>query len=254
MSTDRPTEEKEKPTGPDRAEADVLQRSNDDAAALSAQQWQSEKSPQPATRDKSKETNPVLPSLALDNSAGKEQAKPQKITDKAAKAEAVDALLNEKPEANEALLKAADESVNKSIWRLPRWAKLPSPSSDLGCVSSFSDRYRRALQLEGVIDSPKDAAHRKYYQVNMTDLQSAMGRDGLLQRIDAKDARPGDVVMGLTPGTTTRHMGIVGRVEGGVQQVYDNFAGTWRKESLAGRFDRYPVREYYRAYLPEKKK
>ena len=184
--------------------------------------------------------------------AAKSADVPRKLTDKAT-LQPID-IFEPRKEANEALLKAAEETVNKSIWKLPSYVRgLPNPSPDLGCVSSFSDRFRRALQIEGRIDKTSDQAHRKYYQVNMDDLKRVMGSDQLLVRIKPEDAREGDVVMGLNPGTTSRHMGIVGKMENGQRMAYDNFGGSWRKEGLDARFGRYKEQQYYRAYLPEKK-
>lgn len=243
----------------DEAEKKVEKTGDNHSSDLNASLWDK------SNAGASKADNPVAksptstPELVITDSKGNnltptaEKAAtdaPRKIQDK------VDNRLDQPlQDANVNLLKAADEAVNKSIYRLPTYIKgLPEPSSDLGCVSSFSDRYRRALELSGNISSMKDTDYRQYYQVNMTDLKDKMIPDGLLQRIPKDEVKEGDVIMGFIPHTTTRHMGIVGRVENGVRQVYDNYGGIFRKESLDGRFSRrYTAIEYYRAYLPPKK-
>lgn len=155
-------------------------------------------------------------------------------------------------EANQFLLKSADQTINQSIYALPRWAHLPKPSPGVGCVSSFSNRYREALHLAGVLDNVNDDKLRNYYQVNMTDLNRSMGTDKLLKPINDADMKEGDVIEAVDPNTTGRHMGIVGRIENGQRMVYDNYGGTWRKESLNSRFGEYTERHYYRAFLPSK--
>lgn len=176
---------------------------------------------------------------------------PRKLIDKAEKEPKPEELR----EANTALFKAATEAENKSIWRLPTYIRgLPQSSPELGCVSSFSDRFRRAMEIEGSISNLRDTSHRKYYQVNMDDLIGVMSADNLLKRIDRSEVREGDIIVGKRPNSTSRHMGIVGRDEKGVQQTYHNDGGRWIKQSAQARFyDRYPQVEYYRAYLPPKK-
>jgi hypothetical protein len=155
-------------------------------------------------------------------------------------------------EANQFLLSSADQTINQSIYALPRWAHLPKPTPDVGCVSSFSNRYREAMRLAGVLDNSNDHKFRNYYQVNMTDLNKSMGSDKLLKPINDADMKEGDVIEAVDPDTTHRHMGIVGRVENGRRMVYDNYGGTWRKEAMDDRFSTYKERHYYRAFLPAK--
>jgi hypothetical protein len=183
--------------------------------------------------------------------AAEQKLTPRKLIDKAEKEPKPEELR----EANTALFKAATEAENKSIWKLPTYIRgLPQSSPELGCVSSFSDRFRRAMEIEGSISNPRDASHRKYYQVNMDDLIGVMSADNLLKRIDPSEVREGDIIVGKSPNSTSRHMGIVGRDEKGVQQTYHNNGGKWIKQSAQTRFyDRYPQVEYYRAYLPPKK-
>ena len=156
-------------------------------------------------------------------------------------------------EANSLLLQAADQTVNQSIYRLPRWSHLSKPVPGLGCVSSFSNRYRAALNMAGFIDSPDDKKYRDIYSVNMDDLNKVMGSQRLLDRIKSSDVKEGDVIEGVNPDSSKRHIGIVGRIENGTRMVYDNFAGTWRKESLSDRFGQYEENNYYRAFLPPRK-
>jgi hypothetical protein len=154
------------------------------------------------------------------------------------------------PEANSLLMQAADQTVNQSIYRLPRWAQLPKPVPGLGCVSSFSNRYREALRLAGIIDSADDKRFRNYYWVNMDELNKDLGRDRLLQGVQEKEIKEGDLIEGVTPDTSKRHIGIVGRIENGERMVYDNYGGIWRKEPLTLRFGQYKEHHYFRAYLP----
>ena len=158
-------------------------------------------------------------------------------------------------EANDALFRAAKEAQNQSIWRLPKYIRgLPQPTPDLGCASSVSDRFRRAMETEGSISSLKDSDHRKYYQVNVTEFLSSLTNDNLLKRIDPSEVREGDIIVGMKPGTSSRHMGIVGAEENGIRQSYHNHGGKFIKQSAQERFnDKYPQIEYYRAYLPPKK-
>ncbi|MBX9686004.1 MAG: hypothetical protein K2X27_04830 [Candidatus Obscuribacterales bacterium] len=163
-------------------------------------------------------------------------------------------LVDEKSrEANPFLARAASEAVNKPIYSLPRWASLPKPSPNLGCVSSFSNRYRQALSYAGIINSVDDTAYRNYYQVNMDELNKKMGSQaGLLKPISKAELKEGDLIQGSDPGTTRRHMGIVGSIENGSRMVYDNYGGLWRKEPLDHRFGSYKELNYYRAFLPKK--
>lgn len=164
-------------------------------------------------------------------------------------------------EANSYLFKAADSVVNQSIYKLPKWAtlKLPAPTPDLGCVSSFSNRYRESLKMAGVIASLDENAFKDLYQVNMTEMNKVMGLNSadptkrLLKEISASEIKEGDIIEGQNPGTTTRHVGIVGGIENGKRMVYDNYGGTWRKEGLEDRFSRYKEEKFFRAYLPPKK-
>ncbi len=164
-------------------------------------------------------------------------------------------------EANALLLKSADAVVNQSIYKLPKWAKsmLPVPPPELGCVSSFSNRYRETLKMSGRINSTEDSAYKELYQVNMTEMNKAMGLNSsdpskrLMKEINASEVKEGDIIEGQNPGTTTRHVGIVGGIENGKRMVYDNYGGTWRKEGLDDRFGRYKEEKYFRAYLPPKK-
>jgi len=155
-------------------------------------------------------------------------------------------------EANSFLLKAADETINQSIYRLPSWSHLSKPDPGVGCVSSFSNRYREALRLAGEIPNVSDKQYRNYYQVNMDEMNRVMGQDKLLSPITAKDVREGDVIEGVNPDTTKRHVGIVGRVEHGQRMVYDNYGGVWHKESLDARFGGFQQQKYFRAFLPPK--
>jgi hypothetical protein len=159
---------------------------------------------------------------------------------------------NASREANSFLLKASDETVNKSIYRLPSWSHLSKPDPGVGCVSSFSNRYREALRLAGDIPNVNGKQFRNYYQVNLDEMNRVMGQDKLLARIDVKDVKEGDVIEGVNPDTTKRHVGIVGRVENGQRMVYDNYGGIWHKESLSARFGEYQQENFYRAYLPPK--
>lgn len=162
-------------------------------------------------------------------------------------------------EANSYLFKAANSAVHESIYKLPKWASLPKPSPDLGCVSSFSNRYREALKDAGVISSVDDKSFRNLYQVNMDELNKSMGvfskkpEEQLMRKIEAGDVKEGDVIEGINPGTSKRHMGIVGGIENGQRIVYDNYGGVWRKEGLNDRFGQYKEHNYYRVYLPPKK-
>lgn len=162
-------------------------------------------------------------------------------------------------EAGPYLFTLAKEAENKSIYRLPSWARLPKPSADLGCVSSFSNRFRQAMVMAGLIANNDEKTYRNYYQVNMDALNNVLGigsqpgPDSLLRPISAQEAKEGDIIQGLTPGTTSRHMGILGSVENGSRTVYNNYSGLWRKENIETRFGKYPVHNYYRVYLPPKK-
>jgi hypothetical protein len=188
------------------------------------------------------------------NTAAERTLAPLTITDtKDKSASPAPAESKDPAEANNLLLQAADQTVNLSIYKLPKWAALPKPSPGLGCVSSFSNRYREALHLAGIIDSPESKQYRNYYQVNMDELNKVMGRDRLLNKISATDVKEGDIIEGVTPDTSKRHMGIVGRMENGQRMVYYNFGGTWLKEPLDYRFKQYEQNNYYRAYLPQKK-
>jgi hypothetical protein len=155
-------------------------------------------------------------------------------------------------EANSLLLQAADETVNKSIYKLPVWARLSSPAPGVGCVSSLSNRYREAMRLSGTISSTDDKQYRDLYWVNMDEFNKDMGRSGLLQKVANTDVREGDIIEGLNPNTFQRHVGIVGRVENGLRMVYDNYGGIWRKEPLDVRFGDYKEKDYFRVYLPHK--
>lgn len=230
---------------------------------LSASLWQSRENRISADSAASKpHTAPTLEIVDEKGAAANEQKKaavetsdqkltPRKLIDKAEKAPNPEEL----KEANASLFKAAVEAENTSIWQLPKYIRgLPKPTPDLGCVSSFSDRFRRAMEMEGVINSAKDADHRKYYQVNITDVTNVMMNDNLLRRIDPSEVREGDVIIGQRPGTSSRHMGIIGKVENGALQSYHNHGGKWIKQSAHERFDKqYPQVEYYRAYMPPKK-
>ncbi|MBX9572276.1 MAG: hypothetical protein K2X77_25500 [Candidatus Obscuribacterales bacterium] len=177
---------------------------------------------------------------------------PRKLSDKAEKTPNPEEL----KEANESLFKAATESLNTtSIWQLPKYIRgIPKATPDLACVSTFSALFRKAMENEGVIASDKDAAHRKYYQVNMDELFNKMVPDNLLRKIDPSEVRAGDIIVGRRPGTTSRHLGVVGQVENGELQTYHNDGGRLIQQSANERFyKRYPQVEYYRAYLPAKK-
>lgn len=250
------TEIKEKDSSTERAPED-----------LSASLWQAKSDTTKAPESTKSLQAPALEivdektaktSTNTDNSVAKvsAEASEQKLTarkliDKAEKEPKPEELR----EANTALFKAATEAENKSIWKLPTYIRgLPQSSPELGCVSSFSDRFRRAMEIEGSISNSRDASHRKYYQVNMDDLIGVMSADNLLKRIDPSEVREGDIIVGKRPNSTSRHMGIVGRDEKGAQQTYHNDGGRWIKQSAQTRFyDRYPQVEYYRAYLPPKK-
>ena len=187
------------------------------------------------------------------DSANPTDAKPADKPDGAPKVENP----NELREANSFLFKAADSVVHQSIYKLPKYITgLPKPSPDLGCVSSFSDRYREALKMSGVIDKSDAKEYRELYQVNMDQMNKVMGLNAanpeqrLLKPISINELKEGDIVEGKNPGTTTRHVGIVGGIENGKRMVYDNYGGTWKKEPLDDRFGRYKQEDFFRAYLP----
>ncbi|MBX9723335.1 MAG: hypothetical protein K2X81_18165 [Candidatus Obscuribacterales bacterium] len=241
---------------------DKSHKAEDVSADLSSQQWaKPEKIDAPSKPNlvQNDSATKALGQLTIDDnfnvrpvdkSEAGDAAKdgPQKLGDKGLnKAAAITR------EANEFLMKAADQTVNQSIYQLPKWASLPKPTPDVGCVSSFSNRYREALQLSGIIPKADDKQYRDLYQVNMDDFNKVMGKNQLLKPISESEAKEGDIVEGLNPGTTSRHMGIVGRIENDQRTVYDNYGGKWRHEPLEARFGKYQEKHYFRAYLPKEK-
>ncbi len=240
-----------------------------DQADLSAGLWQEARNLQESdlNRSDSKDSNAKvqdarteqpdaskLPELKLSNSENSSKESSDKSKETEARPE------KDLQEANTYLLKASEAAVNQSIWALPRWSRLPKPTPSLGCVSSFSNRFREAMQMAGVIDSTQDKQFRELYQVNMDEFNKVMGLDAsdsnkrLLREIPASEVKEGDMVQGLNPGTTKRHMGVLGPEENGERIVFDNYAGKWRREGLEERFGIYEELRYYRVYLPEKQK
>ena len=242
------------------------------AAGLSADMWSpdaqvSAKAAAPRDANKQQDLPAQLTIVALADSSKSESSKQETNNPESsasdAKADGKKESATEKAgltEANSFLYKAALATENQSIFKLPRWASgLPKPSPDLGCVSSFTNRYREALRLSGLISSTDDSSFRNLTQVNMDELNKVMGVDKsnpdeqLMRKIDPGEAKEGDILEARNPGTSSRHMGILGGIENGKRVVYNNYGGIWRKDAIDDRFGRYKEWTFYRAYLPPKK-
>lgn len=228
-------------------------RAETHASELSAELWSSKSDASPVSKlppSDSRRNSVQLAELEISGLKKDDNDKLEDMELAAAKSKKAD-----KPqpaEANTFLLEAAAQTVNQSIYQLPKWARLAKPAPDLGCVSSFSNRYREALRLAGLVDSVGENKYRNYYQVNMDELNKVMGRDKLLVAIPADQMKEGDIIQSSNPGTFKRHMGIVGGIENGKRMLYNNYGGTWRYEPLDERLGIYKEHRYYRAYLPPK--
>lgn len=227
------------------------------AAGLSAQLWSSDTTKIPVAKTAGDSSPASLTIVALADTAKDSESKPTDATAGKIQKESDKTAL---PEANQYLFQAAKAAENQSIYKLPKWGNgLPKPSPDLGCVSSFTNRYREALRLAGVIDSTDSKDYRNLTQVNMDELNKVMGvsktnpQEQLMKKIDPAEVKEGDILEARNPGTTSRHMGIVGGIENGKRVIYNNYGGIWRKEAIDDRFGRYKEWTFYRAYLPPKK-
>jgi len=146
------------------------------------------------------------------------------------------------PAFNKHLLWAAQQYEGKSIYEAPEWAdeKLQYIPAHLGCASTVCNLIRLAMKHDKLIDWKDNQSHRELFQINVDKLLPILeGPPYNAKRISAKDAVAGDIVVGLGPGPIEGHIGVVGNVENGRRQVYDNVSGTLLKESLTDRFSKY---------------
>lgn len=163
--------------------------------------------------------------------------------------EYLDLVADNKLEFNRHLLWAAQEYEGQSIYQAPQWAdkKLQYIPRCLGCASTVSNLIRLAMKHAKIIDWKDDASHRELFQINIEKLLPIIEAAPYnAKRIADKDATAGDIIVGLGPADSDGHMGIIGNVEGGKRQVYDNKEGVLVKRSLTERFARYPTRIYLR--------